>query len=262
MADFTKFWQLFHLTKEERKKQRLFYLLLKRFFYTYSIIAGIIIVASIFLNIVAIKDGDFQNWTSFLWELGLSAYLAIAILTYENFQKEKDYERQKIVENLVRDIKNISEAVQKTTEKQEEFFSKKRDQAYTGLNGNIFALRFSVRNLEREFDHFQSKKISKEQYLEQIRRYLPHVINCLENLQIYCVERERYIDEGILNNIHRLLVEGNLYCEKGQQNGEFFNPTLGYQELITQTWSEIPDPHEGYGELRKRYGLTANSTSE
>jgi hypothetical protein len=48
------------------------------------------VVTSLYLKIDVVKDGDFQNWTSFVLELGLGAYMATAILTYENFQKNKN----------------------------------------------------------------------------------------------------------------------------------------------------------------------------
>jgi hypothetical protein len=95
MINREKIKNLFKLTKEEYANYSLAYKLIKRFFYTYSVIVVVLIVAVFAFGIDIIKEGDFQNWTSFVFELGLGAYMAIAILTYENFQKEKAKKQQK-----------------------------------------------------------------------------------------------------------------------------------------------------------------------
>lgn len=87
--------QIFKMTKKDKENNKLFYKLTKRFFYTYCIIAFVIVATSFFLNIDVVKNGDFQNWTSFVWELGLGAFMASAFLTYENFQNEKAEKRRR-----------------------------------------------------------------------------------------------------------------------------------------------------------------------
>lgn len=109
MFIFTKIWQLIKIKKEEREKYQLFYKLLKRFFYTYCVIAVVIVVTSLYLKIDVVKDGDFQNWTSFVLELGLGAYMATAILTYENVQKKRNEKQQQDIADLVVGIKKIEE---------------------------------------------------------------------------------------------------------------------------------------------------------
>jgi len=196
---------------------------------------------------------DTPNLISLVIEVAIGIAITITVYFYSKKDQGKlsglitkiDTQQTKISDL----INNIGQIVQK----QEEFTERKQDQAYTGLNGNIFAVMHSVHNLELEFGRFQKEKLVKEEYLEQIKKDLSFVINSLNNLQNYCDAREQYLDEMILNDIHRLLVEGRVYCEMGQKNIESFDPTLVYPELILEIWNKIPDPHEGYGRLKSRY---------
>lgn len=243
----------------------------KKYFPLFAILVIIGIIASIFLIFTVEKaifhvsihddDKDIRNWVSLTIESGIGIFIAMMVLYYDKLQQKKNEEQEKIIENLTVDIKKIVERQQEIIEEQAKFTTKKRDQSYTGLNGNIFALRFSVRNLEREFDLFQKKISSEEEYKKQIAEYLPHVKNSLENLQNYCDTREQYLDETILNDINKLLIEGNLYCVMGQQSREFFDPTRDYPELIHQIWDKIPDPHDGYKKLKNSYGWNVSRTT-
>lgn len=84
-----KLKNIFSFTKEERENNHFAYTLVKRFFYTYTIIAIITIIVAFGWNVSIIEDGDFSNWTTFVFELGLGVYVALAILAYENFQRKK-----------------------------------------------------------------------------------------------------------------------------------------------------------------------------
>lgn len=84
-----KLKKIFSFTKEERENNRFAYTLMKRFFYTYTAIAIVTILVSFVFHVDIAKDGDFLNWTTFVFELGLGAYVALAILAYENFQRKK-----------------------------------------------------------------------------------------------------------------------------------------------------------------------------
>lgn len=81
--------KIFSFTKEERENNSFVFTLTKRFFYTYTAIAIVTIVVAFGFNVSITKDGDFLNWTTFVFELGLGAYVALAILAYENFQRKK-----------------------------------------------------------------------------------------------------------------------------------------------------------------------------
>lgn len=81
--------KIFSFTKEERENNSFVFTLTKRFFYTYAVIAIVTIVVAFGFNVSISKNGDFLNWTTFVFELGLGAYVALAILAYENFQRKK-----------------------------------------------------------------------------------------------------------------------------------------------------------------------------
>lgn len=64
--------------------------------YTCTIIGITIVFISLIFNIDVIERVpntgspiDIENWTSLILELGLGGYIALAIFTYENLQKEK-----------------------------------------------------------------------------------------------------------------------------------------------------------------------------
>ena len=81
--------ELFSTTSEEREKNHFAFTLMKRFFYTYTIIAIVTIAIAFGFNVNITENGDVSNWTTLIFELGLGAYVALAILAYENFQRKK-----------------------------------------------------------------------------------------------------------------------------------------------------------------------------
>ena len=198
---------------------------------------------------------DVSNLTTLIGGSVIALFISVTILMYSN---EQGKESKKIVfdiKNIVVDQKKIMENQARILEDQEEFTMKKRNQAYTGLNVNVFALRHSIRNLEQEFVRFQNGIETKEEYLEQIQKLLPDVKNTMNDVKKYCDANEPYIDEDVMSGIHRLLVEGNVYCEMAKSSREVFEPTsASYPELVNQIWSEIPDPYEGYVKLKNIYG--------
>ncbi|MBI5147395.1 MAG: hypothetical protein HZA84_09335 [Thaumarchaeota archaeon] len=90
---------------------RLTWKLSKRFFYTYCVIAIVLTLSSVILKIDVVKNGDFQNWASFVLELGLGAYIAIAIVTYENTQKDKSKKQTDNIELLIKETKNQQDKI-------------------------------------------------------------------------------------------------------------------------------------------------------
>lgn len=193
------------------------------------------------LNLPTVNNGDISGWYSLLVGSTIGIYITFAILIYSDTSQQK-----------------VSDII----EQQEKFNTKKRNRAYTGLNGNMCALRFSVRNLEREYELFQEGQLTDEEYIEQIQKFVPYVQGSLENLQNYCDSYEQYVGEEILSDIDKLLIDGRLYCEMGLRSREFFDPTSDFLESFNQTWQKIPDPFDGYSKLKKIYGVNgSNSTS-
>lgn len=75
--------------------------LANRGIYTCTIIGITIVFISLIFNIDVISRTtdtaspiDIENWTSLILELGLGGYIALAIFTYENLQKEKSKKLQ------------------------------------------------------------------------------------------------------------------------------------------------------------------------
>ena len=204
-------------------------------------VIAIMIVLMVYGFPIITPTKDVSNVTVLISGSGIALFISLTILMYSNEQGKESSKIVYDIKNMVVDQKQIMENQVRILKDQEEFTTKKRNSALILLHYHMSRLKRSTDLLESELYKLNEGEITKNQYMEEIKKKIPSVKINVSDLVEYCDDNRQYIDEAIISDIHKLEIEGNRYYEMWQQSRDFFDPTRVFPELIDRVWDKIPD---------------------